>query len=356
MHASVSRGAVPARNTPTHETLGWGRQGARRTWAVPRTPVAPEASLRIVRSISIVPSSSTFGHRAAAHDGRADDHRRAEDRVEHEDLAARRPAVDHRRQVALAHDPGDHRAGQALGAGVLVVGEAREVHLRRLDEAPHRLQRDVGALLGQLVAELDLDRRAIVTRPAGSSASRRWRPARSSASVERHPVDDEHHRPRAPGLGVDVADLDRRRAAGRRRASGGATRSTCRRRCRGPTRSRGSRRAASAAALMCVGNDVDAWKSGCAGSMKRGSVSPHVTAHSSMRSWSTTRSISWNTVPTHCSDAAPSMSTSAMSVPHTSRPAGPSPGRPSSRSSSANSVAHSPMRLTMCESLPPMPR
>src|SRR5215218_1236496 len=62
------------------------------------------------------------------------------------------------------------------------------------------------------------------------------------------------------------------------------------------------------AALMWVGNDVDAWKSGCAGSTKRGSVSPHVTAHSSMRSWSTTRSICWNTLPTHCW-RSPSMST-----------------------------------------------
>ena len=52
--------------------------------------------------------------------------------------------------------PGITAPGQALGLAPLVVGEAGEVHLGRLDEPPHGLQRDVRALLGQLVAELDV--------------------------------------------------------------------------------------------------------------------------------------------------------------------------------------------------------
>ena len=106
---------------------------------------------------------------------------------------------------------------------------------------------------------------------------------------------------------------------------------------------------------MCVGNDVEAWKSGCAGSMNRGSVSPHVTAHSSMRSCSTTKSISWNTLPSPL--LAQPVDVYVRHVRASHLPARRAVTRSSIVSmSSVNSVAHNPTRLTMCESLPPMPR
>src|SRR5262249_35624310 len=69
---------------------------------------------------------------------------------------ARRPAVDQRREDALAHDAGDDRPGQALLARGLVVVEARKGHARRAGEAAHVGERHVGRERGELLAELDL--------------------------------------------------------------------------------------------------------------------------------------------------------------------------------------------------------
>ena len=89
-----------------------------------------------------------------------DEHRRPEHRVDRHDLRPRRPAVDHRPEIALAHDARHDRSGEALLARHLVVREATAAPADLAAEALDVLKPGIRREGGQLGAEFDIaDRR-----------------------------------------------------------------------------------------------------------------------------------------------------------------------------------------------------
>ena len=109
------------------------------------------------------------------------------------------------------------------------------------------------------------------------------------------------------------------------------------------------------AALMCVGNAVDAWKSGWSGSMKRGSVSPHADGP-----------VEHPLLVDHEVDllehppdplVADGFEVYVRHVRASHLPARRAVDQIVDRRDVVGELRGAqPMRLTMCESLPPMPR
>ena len=114
------------------------------TRAVPNTRVSP-ASLLTVMSISTSPASSSMSVTTPLMwQGSVDKEWRPEYRVESMQLGLRSPAVDHRRQKALAHDPRYQSPGKPLPARRFMVVEAGSAPVRRRSEPLHVVHARIG--------------------------------------------------------------------------------------------------------------------------------------------------------------------------------------------------------------------